>query len=238
MPERKIALPGRLLTGGTRPAIGPEQEVDSGGSDGDKDRIAVARDASEQLLALRTLLQSHDYHLALVPLGERSNVLTPEAKVAAIASPAVLLPVTWKDFVLEGPAFAAATEPTRITFGEVCIDFCRMEVTRAGEIIRLTAQEFKILRCLVSQPNRVFSRDELLNQAWGYNCYPTTRTVDNHFFKLRQKLEKNPARPVHFRTLHRIGYKFVPEPENDCQSLARFPHPRQRRIQTAVKRVV
>jgi DNA-binding response OmpR family regulator len=56
----------------------------------------------------------------------------------------------------------------------------------------------------------VLSRDELLNLAWGYTNYPSTRTVDNHVVKLRQKLEDDPARPVHFRTVHGVGYKFVP----------------------------
>ena len=53
-------------------------------------------------------------------------------------------------------------------------------------------------------------RDELLNEVWGYQNYPSTRTVDNHILKLRQKLEKDPANPVHFRTVHGMGYKFVP----------------------------
>jgi len=56
----------------------------------------------------------------------------------------------------------------------------------------------------------VLSREELLNEAWGYNSYPTTRTVDNHVLRLRQKLERDPAHPVHFQTVHRTGYKFVP----------------------------
>jgi DNA-binding response OmpR family regulator len=56
----------------------------------------------------------------------------------------------------------------------------------------------------------VISRTELLNEAWGYTNYPSTRTVDNHIFMLRQKLERNPARPVHFLTVNRMGYKFVP----------------------------
>ena len=55
---------------------------------------------------------------------------------------------------------------------------------------------------------RVVTREELLNHVWGYNHYPTTRTVDNQVMKLRQKLETDPARPVHFRTMHGIGYKF------------------------------
>jgi DNA-binding response OmpR family regulator len=57
---------------------------------------------------------------------------------------------------------------------------------------------------------RVITRDELLNVVWGYQNYPSTRTVDNHILKLRQKLEPDPANPVHFRTVHGVGYKFVP----------------------------
>ena len=62
---------------------------------------------------------------------------------------------------------------------------------------------------LVQNAERVISRDELLNEVWGYQNYPSTRTVDNHILKLRQKLEKDPSSPVHFRTVHGMGYKFV-----------------------------
>lgn len=56
----------------------------------------------------------------------------------------------------------------------------------------------------------MLSRDELLNSAWGYANYLSTRSVDNHVAKLRQKLEDDPAEPVHFRTVHGVGYKFLP----------------------------
>ena len=71
------------------------------------------------------------------------------------------------------------------------------------------AQEFKTLKFFLQNPGRVISRDELLNHAWGYDNYPCSRTVDNHVLRLRQKLETDPSRPVHFRTVHRVGYKFV-----------------------------
>ena len=85
-----------------------------------------------------------------------------------------------------------------------------MEVIRDGQAIGLTAQEFKTLKFMMQNAERVISRDELLNEVWGYQNYPSTRTVDNHILKLRQKLEKDPANPVHFRTVHGMGYKFVP----------------------------
>ena len=110
---------------------------------------------------------------------------------------------------------AALRRTTRTGTGEVVafagnsVDFTKMEVLREGQPVVLTAQEFKTLKFMVQNADRVISRDELLNEVWGYQNYPSTRTVDNHILKLRQKLEKDPANPVHFRTVHGIGYKFV-----------------------------
>ncbi len=95
-------------------------------------------------------------------------------------------------------------------FDDVAVDFSKMELKRKGEAIALTPQEFKILKYFAGNPERVISRDEMLNEVWGYNCYPSTRTVDNHIMKLRQKLEDDPLNPTHFKTVHGAGYKFVP----------------------------
>jgi two-component system, OmpR family, alkaline phosphatase synthesis response regulator PhoP len=96
-----------------------------------------------------------------------------------------------------------------VAFDGISVDFTKMEVTRDGQPVGLTAQEFKTLKFMVQNAERVISRDELLNEVWGYQNYPSTRTVDNHILKLRQKLERDPANPVHFRTVHGMGYKFV-----------------------------
>ena len=96
-----------------------------------------------------------------------------------------------------------------VSFGDVTIDFPKMEVKRSGALITLTAHEFKLLKFFLDNADRVLSREELLNDVWGYNFYPSTRTVDNQILKLRQKLEIDPANPKHFRTLHGAGYKFV-----------------------------
>jgi two-component system, OmpR family, alkaline phosphatase synthesis response regulator PhoP len=98
----------------------------------------------------------------------------------------------------------------QFAFADVVVDFPKMELTRAGQPVTLTPQEFKVLKYFAQNPKRVISRDELLNEVWGYHSYPTTRTVDNHILKLRQKLEKEPMNPIHFRTVHGAGYKFVP----------------------------
>src|SRR5262245_18761960 len=98
----------------------------------------------------------------------------------------------------------------RFQFGTVTIDFQTMELTRNGKSIQITAHEFNLLRFFTQNPRRVFSRPELLNEVWGYDNYPSTRTVDNHVWKLRLKLEDDPANPAHFQTVHGAGYKFVP----------------------------
>jgi DNA-binding response OmpR family regulator len=83
-------------------------------------------------------------------------------------------------------------------------------VLRNGQPVALTPQEFKLLKYLAQNPERVVSRDQLLSDVWGYSSYPSTRTVDSHILTLRQKLERNPTNPVHFVTVHNVGYKFIP----------------------------
>jgi DNA-binding response OmpR family regulator len=95
------------------------------------------------------------------------------------------------------------------SFDDVEVNFTKMELYREGKPIPMTPQEFKMLRFFLNNEERVVSRNELLNEVWGYHNYPTTRTVDTHMLRLRQKLEKDPGDPVHFRTVHGTGYKFV-----------------------------
>src|SRR6202050_2773609 len=95
------------------------------------------------------------------------------------------------------------------SFDNISVDLKKMQVLRDGELVVLTAQEFKIMQFLVQNLDLVISGDELLKEVWGYKHYPSTRTVDNHIFRLRQKLERDIAKPVHFRTVHGMGYKFV-----------------------------
>lgn len=107
------------------------------------------------------------------------------------------------------PVVAERVQHEVLTFNDVQVDFTSMEATRAGKSLALTAQEFKLLRFFAKTPGRVVSREELLNEVWGYENYPTTRTVDNHILRLRQKLEPDPSRPRFFLTMHGAGYKFI-----------------------------
>ena len=103
-----------------------------------------------------------------------------------------------------------STTPIIYRFADCEVDFKRMTVRRNGEPIVLTAHEFKLLKFFTENSERVLTRDVLLNEVWGYNLYPTTRTVDNQILKLRQKLEPDPANPKHLLTIYGAGYKFAP----------------------------
>jgi hypothetical protein len=126
----------------------------------------------------------------------------------------LVLPLTWRELMAqvrkEVGHPAAPPRSTTARFGDVSIDWDSMEVRRCHHLVRLTPLEFKVLKFFVANPSRVISRDDLLDQVWGYENYPCTRTVDNHILRLRQKLEPDFAHPVHFETIHGIGYKFNP----------------------------
>ena len=103
------------------------------------------------------------------------------------------------------------TAPTTIyRFDDCEIDFQRMTAQRGGLPVMLTSHEFKLLKFFTEHAEQVLSRELLLNEVWGYNAYPTTRTVDNQILKLRQKLEPDPANPRHLLTIYGAGYKSVP----------------------------
>jgi len=101
--------------------------------------------------------------------------------------------------------------PDAFHFGDVSIDFKRAEVRRNNQPIELSAIEFKLLHFLIENRGAVHSRDKLLDEVWGYDAMPTTRTVDVHVAWLRQKLEPNPKHPQFIQTIHGFGYKFKDE---------------------------
>jgi two-component system alkaline phosphatase synthesis response regulator PhoP len=112
---------------------------------------------------------------------------------------------------LRRPAPVPASSPSAAgyQFGDVRIDFRRAEVERGGRLLALSAREFQLLRYFVEHRGAALSRDELLNEVWGYQAMPSTRTVDVHVAWLRQKIEANPNRPQYIQTVHGIGYRFT-----------------------------
>jgi two-component system alkaline phosphatase synthesis response regulator PhoP len=108
-----------------------------------------------------------------------------------------------------GHASPAALPAEGYRFGEVRIDFRSADITRAGKKVELSAQEFRLLRYFIEHRGATLSRNTLLDEVWGYDAMPTTRTVDVHVAWLRQKLESNPHRPAYIVTVHGLGYKFL-----------------------------
>jgi DNA-binding response OmpR family regulator len=94
------------------------------------------------------------------------------------------------------------------SFGNVYLNFKKQIATKGKKDISLTAKEFALLKLLISHEGDVVSRDTLLNEVWGYDKFPTTRTVDTFVHNLRKKIEDNPSKPVHLITMPWAGYKF------------------------------
>jgi DNA-binding winged helix-turn-helix (wHTH) protein len=161
-----------------------------------------------------TELELDHFQVALVPPqsldGSPARTFSQTGGVRRL----LVLPLTWKQLMeqvrKELDRARATVKERLVRFGNVTIDLLTMEVRRSDHPVNLTQMEFKVLKFFLSNPNRVISRDDFLDQVWGYENYPCTRTVDNHILRLRQKLEAELANPVHFRTVHGMGYKFTP----------------------------
>jgi DNA-binding response OmpR family regulator len=106
-------------------------------------------------------------------------------------------------------AHGAAAEPVGLVFGDIEIDLVGQVARRAGVPVELASRAFAILRVFARRPGEVVSRDVLLDEAWGYDDYPNTRTVDNHLVKLRRALEDEPDKPRWLVTVHGAGYKLA-----------------------------
>jgi DNA-binding response OmpR family regulator len=118
-----------------------------------------------------------------------------------------------------GPTFEGC--PNRRAFGNIQVNFRSMRAFKNGQPVTLSAHQFKLLRFLLDNPERVLTRNELLKKVWGHSLNNSTRTVDNQILQLRQKLEENPAEPVHFCTVHGTGYRFAPRPSVNGGGMAR-----------------
>jgi two-component system alkaline phosphatase synthesis response regulator PhoP len=94
-------------------------------------------------------------------------------------------------------------------FGAVVVDFRKAEVRRGNDVVALSAREFLLLKYFIEHREATLTRDELLNEVWGYHAMPSTRTVDVHVAWLRQKIEDNPKQPQYLLTVHGLGYKFI-----------------------------
>lgn len=103
----------------------------------------------------------------------------------------------------------ASRNVDQVRFSDVVVDFKAYKAAKGERSLELSAREYKLLRYLVAKHGDVVTRDELLDEVWGYDSYPCTRTVDNHISRLRQKIELDVTQPRHILTVHGVGYKFV-----------------------------
>lgn len=106
-------------------------------------------------------------------------------------------------------ADATIMEVDKFSTGDIYIDFKKLEATKNGKNLNLSALEFKILKYLIEHKGEVISREALLDNVWGYDNFPTTRTVDNFILSIRKQIENNPSMPKYLLTVHKAGYKFV-----------------------------
>ncbi len=104
---------------------------------------------------------------------------------------------------------AIAEHSDSYEFGDVKLNFKKMETYKAGKEVRLSLKEYELLNFFIKHEDEVISRNTLLDEVWGYEVFPTTRTVDNYILMLRKKIETDPSVPKHILTLHAAGYKFV-----------------------------
>jgi len=104
---------------------------------------------------------------------------------------------------------AIVSELQEYSFGDVYLDFKKQEGRKGKKVLDLSAKEYELLKYFAQREGKVISRDQLLDDVWGYDAVPTTRTVDNYILALRKKIETKPAHPKHIITIHTAGYKFV-----------------------------
>ncbi len=113
--------------------------------------------------------------------------------------------------------FRRTSDTTKVSdtysFGHVHLDFKKYKVHRNNIEVKLTTKEFAIIKYLIQREGEVVHRHDLLDEVWGFEVTPTTRTVDNYIFELRKKLESNPSKPAYILSIRGIGYKFEPDPD-------------------------
>jgi DNA-binding response OmpR family regulator len=123
-------------------------------------------------------------------------------------------PFSLKELIARIKALLRRAQPAvpgieEYSFGNVIMNLKKMEVLKKGEAVKMSATEYKILKYFVEHEGEVITRDKFLDDVWGYDAFPTTRTVDNYILSIRKKIEDDPSSPEHIVTVHTAGYKFI-----------------------------
>lgn len=160
-------------------------------------------------------LRQKGFHAPIIMLTAKSEEIDRVVGLEIGADDYVTKPFSLRELLarirvqLRRQAPRASETLARYRFSEVEVDFEKCRTTRRGKPLELTAKEYDVLRLLIRCRGEVVSRDRMLNEVWGYEASLTTRTVDNHILKLRQKLEDDPANPTYILSVYGEGYKFV-----------------------------
>lgn len=178
------------------------------------DTHALGDETFEALLKSDVAFAQDEYQIALVRRKSKQSWDAQPLTQFDSQEGFLLLPLTWKELLerirCQVAGQASFDREGIAWFGEVQVNFSTMQVHKGKRPIPLKRKEFKLLKFFVQHPKAILSRSELLNEVWGYNNYPTTRTVDHHVCMLRRKLELEPGEPRHFLTVHGTGYTFAP----------------------------
>jgi two-component system alkaline phosphatase synthesis response regulator PhoP len=160
-------------------------------------------------------LRSRDIWIPIIMLTARSGEPDRVAGLELGADDYVTKPFSIRELVARVRALLRRAAPAegaaeRVQVADAIVDFKQYAVFKADQRYPLTPMEVSLLKMFLSHPHEVITRERLLNEIWGFDAFPTTRTIDTFLLRLRQKIETDPRRPVHFITVHGAGYKFVP----------------------------
>ena len=171
------------------------------------DLCRILRAETKVPIILLTARTSEDDKLLGLDLGADDYVTKPFSPRELLARVRAVLRRAAPD--------EAPSEPTEMSFGELTMNFPARQVRLRGQVVRLTPKEYRLLEIMAREPNRAFTRLELLERAFGYDYEGLERTVDVHLMNLRRKIEIDPAQPVYVRTVYGTGYKFGEDDEHD-----------------------
>ncbi|MGH9940289.1 MAG: response regulator transcription factor [Blastocatellia bacterium] len=159
-------------------------------------------------------LRGHDVAAPIIMLTARGQEIDKVLGLEIGADDYVTKPFSLRELLARVRAHLrrAARRPAEIErycFGGIELDFRKYEAFKSGAPLEMTPREFELLKYFIRHRGETVTRDQLLDDVWGYDNFPLTRTVDNHIARLRQKIEETPAEPQYIITVHRIGYKFT-----------------------------
>jgi DNA-binding response OmpR family regulator len=198
--------------------------------------LAVAQQGSPDLVILDVMLPKMSGHdvcrslrqagmtLPIIMLSARGQEIDKVVGLKLGADDYVTKPFGFMELLARVEAVLRRTMPkpaadASYRFGDVVVDFAGGQVIKNGEVVDLSAREFRLLQFLVEHRGQVVARDTLLDEVWDYDRPPLTRTVDMHVAKLRKKIEADPADPRHILTVHGMGYKFADSDESHDHTL-------------------